>query len=361
MMHCIQTCMLDSPITAVTSSPPGNVAAAATESAEVSLFSLEGQQPESLWQTSLAGTLPGFEIDDLVFVNGELVAVGGSKRVEGPHLLSSGGLVFLNDSGSITGTALLPIEPPLSPSLIEDSDSRMVMGSLFELSNIDTDSSEILAKHEFEDTWVAHRGVLQKHNNKDEALVLLENQGGTKIVCLCQSDDEFLEDAEGGTDLLPFFSRGAALSEDDQLLVVTLNELSGLENPPSKSKSLVIGQTRVYRTTDFESIASYPIEGHIGKELILKDNVSRLQNGEWIPVEIYHAQAMISNPVFVSRDRIAFGTPGGAVRVINTQGQLCSEAQICDAPITSIAFSSNVLICGCADGGVRFLSLDQGT
>jgi hypothetical protein len=363
---------LGSPVAAVSASKDGHLVAALTDSNGLAVYS-----PAPKGGVRLVGSAdvrklvpgPACQECDLAFhpINNGIVIIGERTRTEGKFVHPSLAILLLSQNGqALDRHFLVEADPPYSSPVVTDTDPPVLLvGTAGGVLCIDLESGQECGRLENVDEYVAPRGIVPRYRGGAQVFVVWTYQAGSRISSYRRLDDNSFTDIHEADQLLPFFAWGAALSQDDSRLAVTLGNISAPVVEAGKSAGPVpLGQVHLYEPDSHRLLSVFEVSGQVGRDAILQrvDSLRSTPSGDaWVPASSPVPKRHLTNPVFVGNNRVAYGTPGGSVRVLDTHDGRYSEAEVTGSAITSLAACAEpgLLCVGCANGSLYFLAIER--
>jgi Leucine-rich repeat (LRR) protein len=150
---------------------------------------------------------------------------------------------------------------------------------------------------------------------------------------------------------------GAALSPSGRLLVVGVQDCVRL-HPVEASADARIGALQIFETEGLSKVGTFEVRGEIARDFGREDlgpgNARRMPDGSAPDSPfVYAPRAMMSNPAFLDDRRVAFGMPGGEVRLLDVEtGGVETLVGPCRAPVYRLdcAPAKRRIAAGFADG-----------
>jgi hypothetical protein len=153
---------------------------------------------------------------------------------------------------------------------------------------------------------------------------------------------------------------GAALSPSGRRLVVGVQDCVCLHSAEAGADARV-GALHVYETEGLSRVGTFEVRGTMARDFGREDlgpgNGRRLPGGGAPASQfVYSPRAMMSNPAFLDDRRVAFGMPGGEVRLLNVEtGRAEAISDDPRVPVHRLdcAPEKQQIAAGFADGTVR--------
>jgi hypothetical protein len=357
-----------SAIQAVRFSPDGGCLAVATSSGQVRWFEA-GE-----WITSRGGCDSGIEIDDIAFSSGgERLAVIG--RAGGPDrgYPESELTVLLLEPFAVAPAARhrIPAEvdgrmaaelfaaPTFLPRQFRSY--PLLVGTADGVLGIDPASgaARFRLATELGFGFVTRRGLVYLPAS-ETLLVAFDMHPGLWLIAY-QRDargrfrelrqiDEWGREHHAGAALGPSGRRLAVAVQDDFYL-----------HPAEAGLDARLGAIHVYETDGLSRFGTFEvravIEGDFGRQDLAPGDGRRMPRGGGPDSPfMYLPLALMSNPAFLDERRVAFGMPGGAVRLLDVESGAVET--VADGPRAAVSgldctAAKNLLAAGFADGAVR--------
>ncbi|HYH66561.1 MAG TPA: hypothetical protein VD866_17840 [Urbifossiella sp.] len=363
---------LGSPIIAISASKDGRQVAALTDANGLAVYNVSPNGTVRLASASdLRSILPSpiRQERDLAFhpsSNG-IVIIGETTLTEGVYVRSALAVLVLSQYGQVLDRYItIEAEPPYSSPVVTDTNPPMLLvGTASGVLYIDLESGQERGRIDNDEEYVAPRGVVPRHRDGGQVFVIWTYQSGSRISSYQRQDDSSFSALHEGDQLLPFYVWGAALNQDDSMLAIMLGNISvPVVEVDNKISTVSLGQIRLYDPDSHTLLSQYDVSGQAGSDVLLQQVDSLRPNasgGEWVPSRSLVPKHHLSNPVFVGRDHVVFGTPGGTVRVLNVHTGDHWEIAITSSPITSLAscLDSTLLCIGSVGGAICFHSIDS--